>query len=258
MRRILRLERFALPFQPGSIVLSILVPGFVFRVYDLGLVSNLAMAGYALALLSFFIWLGYFAAAACFTFMLSLHLISILFLIRRLAPDLGIQFRVFAAFVLLGGLNVFGYLQARSLLSNVIFPLKRPEGVVVVNTLSSSRDVRRGDWISYKVEAHSGAGFRVEEGYGIARVLGVSGDRITFSPNNMTINGTTHSREATMSRTGEWVVPENNWFIWPTFAINRWGPMEAQTAEGFRSNAFLTKSQFFGKPFKRWFGRRQL
>ena len=58
--------------------------------------------------------------------------------------------------------------------------------------------------------------------------------------------------------TGEVIVPEKNWFIWPEFAIsNRGNTAEAAISTAMLRLATVSDTQFVGKPFKRWFWRRQ-
>jgi hypothetical protein len=62
-----------------------------------------------------------------------------------------------------------------------------------------------------------------------------------------------------MPQGGELVVPENHWFVWPELAINVHGNVgEGPISATMLQLAIISESEFIGKPFKRWFWRRQL
>jgi hypothetical protein len=63
-----------------------------------------------------------------------------------------------------------------------------------------------------------------------------------------------------MPVSGNTVVPENNWFIWPDLAITggHGNVPESTISQTMLQMANVPQSQFVGKPFKRWFGRRQV
>ena len=61
-----------------------------------------------------------------------------------------------------------------------------------------------------------------------------------------------------MPETGELIVPEKHWFVWPDFAISGHGNVaEAALSAALLPMATVSEDQFAGKPFKRWFWRRQ-
>jgi hypothetical protein len=57
---------------------------------------------------------------------------------------------------------------------------------------------------------------------------------------------------------GESVVPENHWFIWPELAIVQGNVAAAPAEAAFLRMSDVDQTQFVGKPFRRWFWRRQL
>jgi hypothetical protein len=61
-----------------------------------------------------------------------------------------------------------------------------------------------------------------------------------------------------MPTAGSVVVPEKHWFVWPELAIlqNR-NVSEADIANTMLMMATVPETNYIGRPFKRWFGRRQ-
>ena len=98
----------------------------------------------------------------------------------------------------------------------------------------------------------------VEGGFGWGPVLAVAGDRVEFSTNHLIINGRAGSLLAHMPAVGELVVPEKHWFVWPEFEMVGHGNVgEANISAMMMELATIFESQFVGRPFKHWFGRRQ-
>jgi hypothetical protein len=90
-------------------------------------------------------------------------------------------------------------------------------------------------------------------------VLAVAGDRIRFTTEFYEVNGLSRQSLPHMPKTGETVVPEKNWFIWPEVAITGNGnAQEAVISNTMLQMATVAETQFVGKPFKRWFWRRQI
>jgi hypothetical protein len=85
------------------------------------------------------------------------------------------------------------------------------------------------------------------------------GDEIRFTTNSFTVNGVTRPLLSRMPTGGVVTVPEKHWFIWPNMAtIGGHGNVSEATISGIMLQmAFVPQEQFAGKPFKKWFGRRQ-
>ena len=73
-------------------------------------------------------------------------------------------------------------------------------------------------------------------------------------------NGVPQTRLAYMPGAGEVVVPENNWFLWPNYAISggHREVAEATLSAILLQRATVAQEQFIGTPYRRWFGRRQV
>jgi hypothetical protein len=57
---------------------------------------------------------------------------------------------------------------------------------------------------------------------------------------------------------GAWTVPEKHWFVWPELGIGGHGMPRADLSATLLEMGTISEEQFIGKPFKRWFWRRQV
>jgi len=162
-------------------------------------------------------------------------------------------------FVLLVGL--VGYLPAGSYCGrHWMMPLRVNGKVVVIDTSSAARFFQNGDWMAYNIANYSAAhGVYVANGIGLSRVLAVGGERVTFEEGTYRVDGVPHPSMRLMPTSGEVVVPENHWFIWPELVISgRGNPGDAALSGVLLQMAVVSREQVVGKPFKRWFWRRQI
>jgi len=140
-----------------------------------------------------------------------------------------------------------------------LMPLRVNGRVVVVQTFSASKAVRRGDWIAYSLPGGAGTGVLVQEGLSLGPVLAAGGDHLRFSPKTFEVNGVQRPLLPHMPTSGELLVPENHWFIWPELGISGHGNVaEANISATMLQLANVSEPRFIGKPFKRWFWRRQI
>ncbi len=62
-----------------------------------------------------------------------------------------------------------------------------------------------------------------------------------------------------MPNSGTLVIQKNHWFIWPNLAISgNWNVGEVNISSAMLEMADVSEKQFVGKPFKRWFWRKQI
>jgi hypothetical protein len=135
-----------------------------------------------------------------------------------------------------------------------------------VQKLTSPGVIKRGDWVMYSLQNlnsgdphREGGAVRSQAGYGLEPVLAVAGDSVTFSTNSFAVNGVEHPLLPHMPNSGEVIVPEKNWFIWPELGISGHGnTSEASISDAMLRLATVPENQFVGKPFKRWFWRKQI
>jgi hypothetical protein len=261
-RRLTWLDRIHLPAGISFIafVSALLVPGFALYVHRERVLARLIIAGYALLLAVFILWLGYPIANVAFGLMLSLHATSVIFLINPWLGNARLPFQLLVGMAVLGVLGGLLYAPLRHQLQTCwLLPLRIRDQVVIVQTFSPAPSVRAGDWIAYEIEADRGQGWRLESGYALGPVLAVAGDRVRFTTTTYEINGVYHPHRPHMPVTGELMVPENHWFLWPDLAINVYGNPNPATVEAAMLRiATVSRAQFVGKPFHRWFWRRQM
>jgi hypothetical protein len=131
--------------------------------------------------------------------------------------------------------------------------------VVVVRKYATPPAIKRNDLIAYSLPGNYDHGAYVAAGFGFGPVLAVAGDRVRFTKTTFEVNGVPQPRLANMPETGELTVPEKRWFIWPELAISGHGNAPAGTLTAtLLQMATISEAQFAGKPFKRWFWRRQV
>lgn len=255
------LDRIHLPCGTSlrAFIAGILIPGYAFQLRRERLVARVVMAAYAMLGLVFLIWIGYPVANYAFGLMLSLHVTSIIYLCSPWLSGVSLPFRLLAGVAVL---IVVGGLVYSPMLSQIqnrwLMPMRVNGEVVVVQTFSSAQSVRRGDWVAYSIAAEGQRGMVLRAGFGIRPVMAVSGDRVRFTSGAYEVNGVSHPRSPHMPSSGEIVVPENHWFIWPDLAISYRGNVAPADVDSIMLGiASIRNSQFVGKPLQRWFWRRQ-
>jgi len=263
IRRRAELDRLQLPvgISLGELIKSIWWPGIGFYVRKEKLIGAAIICGSVLLASIFIVWLGYPAANIAFGLLLSAHVTSLVFLC---APWLaGVRFRVRVAFTfaVLLVLGLFAYAPLRNLFqTNFLMPVRDKGRVIVVRRMASAHSIQRGDWIAYTLQSDRAVtGVYIREGLGLGPVLAAAGDQIQFATNGFAVNGVIRPPLPHMPQEGELVVPEKHWFVWPDLAINAHGnvgggPISATMLQ----LAIISESDFIGKPFKRWFWRRQI
>lgn len=263
LRRRAYLDRIQLPagITLGDILKSVWWPGVAFCVRGEKLIGSVIVCGSLLLAAIFIVWLGYPAANVAFGLLLSAHVTSLVFLC---GPWLaGVRFRVRIGFTLaaLLALGLFVYAPLRNFFhANCLMPVRTNGRVVVVQRMASVHSIKQGDWIAYTLPSERGVtAVRIREGLGLGPVLAVGGDQIHFATNGFAINGVLRAPLAHMPQDGGLVVPEKHWFVWPDLAINMHGNVgEGPISATMLQLAIISESEFVGKPFKRWFWRRQL
>ncbi len=90
-------------------------------------------------------------------------------------------------------------------------------------------------------------------------VYGLPGDHVRFTPASCVVNGVPQPRRQYMPISGELHVPRQMWFVWPQVVVHYGArPENSQITELIMSRALVMHSDFIGKPFKRWFWRKQI
>jgi hypothetical protein len=262
LRHRLALDRISPP--PGvslaRIIASALVPGLGFYFRSPRIWGRAALALAILLLLVFFVGFGYPTGNLTFGLLLSLHTSSLAFLLEPWLGDSRLRTRILVAVCLLVGLSGLVYWPARSYLEHHwVMPLQVHGHVVIIHRSIALGSLQRGDWVAYSLPGSSGEGIYINEGAGFGQVLALPGDRVRFSALTFEIAGLSRPRLAHMPASGELIVPEKHWLVWPDFAISGHG----NVSEGVISKTMLelgniSEDRLLGQPFRRWLWRQQI
>lgn len=220
---------------------------------------------YLLAGVTFLVALGYPLANIAFGVLVSIHATSICFLENLWLAETRFRNRVFTA---LGTLVVvWGILYnpaVNYLEHHWLMPLRTARQVVVIRCRINPAAFRRGDQAAYEISAERAESSRegrviVTAGLALGPILALPGDRIAFTANAMLVNGQALPHQLYMPTAGEFIMAEKQWFIWPNVdTLRRGGIPNADIAAAMSRLALVSEEQILGKPFRHWFGRRQL
>jgi hypothetical protein len=238
---------------------SLLVPGLGFQLRS-RVWGRPALAVCVALVIIFVVWLGYPIANIAFGLLLSIHVSAITYYCSDQLNSTTLGRRMLVALLLTVCLSMLMYFPLRNAMQERYFaPLRIENRVVVFQKSIPAGTVQRGDLVAYNLTGVSGDNVYAHGGLTSGTVLGMPGDQITFTTNSFTINGVARPRLNRMPAGGAVVVPENQWFIWPNMAtIGGHGNVSEATISGIMLQmALVPQQQFAGKPFKKWFGRRQ-
>lgn len=266
--RALHLERIHLPGGVTTLqfLLSLILPGYAFFASGRRILGLAAVAIYVNALVVFIVALGYQIGGLAFGLVIAVHATSIVFLEGYwLRESCRFGLRVVLALLTLFVVWFLIYAPVVDLVqAHWLMPLRVQGRVIVVQHMTSPKLVQRGDHLIYTLGAthnaliHNEAVF-VQSGYGWGGVLAVAGDVVNFSVNSFSVNGVPHPLLPHMPQSGGLVVPEKHWFIWPELDLNGHGNVgEANISAMMLQLAVVSEDQYVGRPFKRWFFRRQI
>lgn len=253
----------------GGLLGGFLVPGLAVYLRGPRLWGKAALTACALLFLFFIVWLGYPFGNYAFGMMLSIHTTGFVYYCSPWLINEPFRSRIFLTIGLMLALGLVIYWPLRSAIQNHwLMPLRVNGHVIVVQRLVSTRTVRRGDWIAYKLSRSSdddAFGYAedtriyVHSGIGFGPLLAAGSDRVEFSTNSFAVNGISQPLLPHMPISGMVTVPENQWFIWPNLGISGHGNVGAVNISAIMLRmATVPENQFIGKPFKRWFWRKQI
>jgi hypothetical protein len=249
-----------------GLVAGFLVPGLAVYIRGPRLWGKAALAGCGLLLLIFIVGFGHPVGNFAFGLLLSIHVSGFVYYCSPLLLEASFRSRLLFTLLTMMVLGLLIYLPIRNVvLQHWLVPLRVRGNVVIVQRLGAPYDIKRGDWVMYSQnngetgDAHRGGAVWVRAGFGCGPVLAVGGDRVEFSTNAFRVNGEARPLLPHMPNSGTLTVPEKNWFIWPEFDIYEHGNVnEANVSAIMLQMATVSQKQFIGKPFKRWFWRRQI
>jgi hypothetical protein len=250
----------------GGLVAGFLVPGLAFYIRGPRLWGKAALASCGLLLLLFVARFGHPVGNFAFGLLLSIHTTGFMYYCSPLLLDSSLGSRLFFTLLALLALGLLLYAPIRSVIQqHWLIPLRVRGNVIIVHRLGAPHDIKRGDWVMYSQnseetgEAHHGGAVWVRAGFGYGPVLAVAGDRVEFSTNCFRVHGEAQPLLPHMPTSGEVVVPEKHWFVWPELDISGHGNVgEGNISAAMLQMATVSEKQFIGKPFKRWLWRRQI
>jgi hypothetical protein len=266
LRGRLALDRLRLPDKvtlPG-LAAGFLVPGLAFWLRGPRLWGRAALATVPVLLLIYVVWMGCPAANFAFGLLISLHVTGTTYYCQPMMANEPFASRLRFTFLILLGVGLLLYLPARFYLEERwVIPLRQNGRVMVVERHYQPRNIQRGDWVAYAWQEDEqgphGNVVWVRAGMGLGPVLAVAGDRVQFSNSLFAVNGRYQPSQPHMPAAGEFIVPENHWFIWPNLDISGHGNVsQASIDSAILGLASVNESQFFGKPPARWCGRQQI
>lgn len=259
LKRTLHLEALHFPSELSirDFLLGLIWPGHAFGALGKKLYGRWLKRLYALAIVVFVMALGHPGATLAFGAMVSIHTISILFLLGGWLTELKWVARCALA---LATLVILGQLVYRPLLrqmaKHVAVPLELGGRVIVVNPRASADLVRVGDTIVYAIKGQRTNEWLLESGFGLEKVLAGSGDHVRFGPEGVEVNGKASPRQPRMPLAGELRVPERHWLIWPHFIVSG-RPGGENISVAMLQAAVVSERQFTGRPYTRWFWTKQ-
>jgi hypothetical protein len=268
-RRVLHLEKIHLPrgYSFSQFVLSLVLPGYACIANGRHVLGRAFMGVYFFSALVFAVALGYQLGNVGYGLMISAHASSLIFLESHWLRNSSFQLRFGLAVVTLLALWLGVYSPVVDFAQrHWLMPLQVKGEVVIVRRALSPGHIQRGDRVMYRLpesetgEAHqAGGAVWVRGGYGFGPVLALAGDRVEFSTNSYSVNGVSQPLLPYMPTTGDVTVAEKQWFVWPEFDINGHGNVNgANITAVMLQLATVSENQFVGRPFKHWFGRRQI
>jgi hypothetical protein len=261
--RWLPLERLRLPggFNLWQFLLGLIIPGYAFFVLRRQITGRIISGAYGALLLVAVIGLGSSVATLAYGFMVALHAVSVAIVLESWLQPAGFGRRLVLVLLATLVLAVLCYLPAqRWIQSQLIMPLRVGTQDLMLIPDDRTASLRPGVVRVFRF----GGGIRVQgaylgQGYVVAEIQGGPGDRIQFESGLYRINDRAHRARPLMPSTGEWVVPENHWFIWPDSSIRVQGALPAldpgQMDALLREMALVPSSRVVGRPLRWWFWR---
>jgi hypothetical protein len=262
--RRLALDRLDLgnEMNAGELLVGLLVPGLAFYFCSPRILGKVALVAAGVLLLTFLILLGHRGDNLIFGMLLSLHVSGVVHYCTPLFKN-SLSNRLLATVATLFILTLLIYLPAQRVLQRyLLMPLRIDGHVVVVRHIFSGATIRRDDWIAYNIsgsETYEEGGVYTHSGIVFGPVLAMPGDKVEFSKTSFSVNGQSHPSFPHMPQSGSLIIPQNQWLIWPNLAINeRRNVAEARIENTLLHLALVDEGQLIGKPFQKWFWRRQI
>jgi hypothetical protein len=239
---------------------ALIVPGHVFLTLKQARRGQIVLGMYAGLLLVALIWIGSRPANLAFGLMVVLHAISWARLFEVWWSAQTARQRMLGGLCAALLLLILFYLPVQQLVQrHWLLPL-RLENRTILTTPVPRQSLRPGQTVVVRVAAQNAPGLRVLDGYVVAEILGEPGDRIRFRSGFYQVNQRLDPALPHMPADGEWMVPENHWFIWPFSSIGIRGNLDAVdpavAGPAVQRLASVPMANVVGRPLRWWFWRK--
>jgi hypothetical protein len=237
----------------------LLLPGYSFHDAGWRRIGLCFELGWLTAAAVFLVWLGHTAASVAFGLMMSMHVSSVLHFLNRISPSTSVWRRLVLSLAVLFVLGQLIYASGLRWFQNHLFmPLESNGKIFVVNPRVRPHVLHRGEWVAFRVERTGADGVFIRGGFVLDRILAEPGDTVEFDSAHFRVNGVIHARLPMMPKGGRHEVPEKTWFVWPSLrTVYRNNVPEETIASTIMGMAFVKPEQVIGKPYRRWFWRKQ-
>ena len=234
-RHRLALDRIRLPrdITAGGILLGILIPGLAVYIRGPRFWGKIAMSVCAILFLLFIVWLGYPFGNLTFGLMLSVHASGFVYYCNPYLLGRQLSHRIIFILMVLTGIGFGVYLPIQHTVQNHwLMPLRDGNRVVIVSVQSNPATFKRGDW----------AAFTGENGVLFGQIVGLGGEQVE----SMT-------------------VPKDHWLIHAQYVRRYYHEGLFGLVPVFPTDGgvvvqlkVVSRDEFIGRPFKRWFWREQI
>jgi hypothetical protein len=232
IRHGLALDRIYLPSEMavGELIGSFLIPGLAFYLRGPRLYGKITMTACALLFLCFIIWLGYSLGNCAFGLMLSIHASGFVYYCGPYLLGRPFSHRIIFTLLVLTGIGLGFYLPIQHVIQNHwLMPLRNGNQVIVVSVQGEPASLKHGDW----------AAFATDGGILFGPIVGLGGEQVDSLK-----------------------VPDNHWLIRAQFTRRYYHeglfPFVSVNSDIVEKLTIVSREEFAGKPFKRWFWRKQI
>jgi len=259
----------ALPLMsPGDWLWSLLLPGYAYLAVGRRRLSLWMAGGWVFAAVLLLMFRGHPVVGAwALGALASTHSSGLAFALLRVreldsdAPPVTLAMRVGLPLALWIGAAMTVYWPLDRLITNQVARGVEVDGRrIVVNPRASADQVSRGQVMLYRLNGRiygAGAGAAAfRGGFGLGEVLGMPGDVLEFSREHFRVRGRRAPRMPHMPVFGEVTVLPDHWWIWPRVRVLR-APAAGVVTDAFLDQAMVSRAQYAGRPYRRWFFWRQ-
>jgi hypothetical protein len=235
------------------------IPGFTFWAQGQKRLARDFMVAYFLAVLGYLVFLGSTVGTALFGLVVSLHVMSFLYTFRQTMTDWSLRRKI----GLTGGVIIVTYLGFYTPVVSYcnrhwFMPLSTLNRTIVINPRPLKRPLERGELLAFRYDRITVGGFAVGPGFSVDPVLALPGESVVFLKDRFEINGQAYKSLAQMPQEGSVAVPKNHCFVWPTLVNLGAKQVRAEISAQFTVRASMVpEDRWVGRPFSRWFFRRQ-